>query len=314
MAIGGQGKAGRRLRVAGGENWDALVYLLAPGESLELRNPTGSLGIVKTLLGLLEVTMVRNGEKLGAGKKELRGGGDGTSLGGGGGGSADACIKFLGGPVRGLSPLGMTASTVVLEVVVRPPTGAGNEASKAWPRLLPPTDLPTAAAFERVPEVVVAEEEEEEEEEEEAAAGEEEEEKKKEAEAPGSGDNAKAGAVGEESSPRSVREALELGFEEVGGLDDQLDAIVRRVLASRANPAAARRLGVGHVRGVLLSGPPGCGKTLLARELARTLGAREPQIVNGPEILDKFVGEAEKKVRQLFAPAEAEYAAVGDGE
>ena len=42
------------------------------------------------------------------------------------------------------------------------------------------------------------------------------------------------------------------------------------------------------------------GKTLLARELANALGARPPQIVNGPEILDKFVGEAEKKVRIWF--------------
>lgn len=98
----------------------------------------------------------------------------------------------------------------------------------------------------------------------------------------------------------------------VGGLETQLDAIVRRVLASRADPAAARRLGVAHVRGVLLSGPPGCGKTLLARELARALGARDPVVVNGPEILDKFVGEAERKVRDLFLPAESEYAAVGD--
>lgn len=78
--------------------------------------------------------------------------------------------------------------------------------------------------------------------------------------------------------------------------------IKRRVLASRANPAAARRLGVSHVRGILLSGPPGCGKTLLARELSRILGAREPQIVNGPEILDKFIGEAERRVRELFLP------------
>ncbi len=42
------------------------------------------------------------------------------------------------------------------------------------------------------------------------------------------------------------------------------------------------------------------------------LGAREPQIVNGPEILDKFVGEAEKNIRALFKPAEIEYAQVGD--
>ena len=41
------------------------------------------------------------------------------------------------------------------------------------------------------------------------------------------------------------------------------------------------------------------------------LGAREPQIVNGPEILDKFVGEAEKNIRALFAPAEIEYNQVG---
>jgi SpoVK/Ycf46/Vps4 family AAA+-type ATPase len=115
---------------------------------------------------------------------------------------------------------------------------------------------------------------------------------------------------GEES--KNIQSALGMTFDEVGGLDAQLDAIARRVLASRANPAAARRLGVSHVRGILLSGPPGCGKTLLARELARLLDAREPQIVNGPEILDKFIGEAEKKVRALFAPAQREYAEVGD--
>lgn len=50
----------------------------------------------------------------------------------------------------------------------------------------------------------------------------------------------------------------------------------------------------------------------MARELSRLLGAREPQIVNGPEILDKFIGEAERRVRELFAPAEREYEEVGD--
>eukprot|EP00957_Ditylum_brightwellii_P035122 2663217-Ditylum_brightwellii.AAC.1 len=81
-----------------------------------------------------------------------------------------------------------------------------------------------------------------------------------------------------EEKKQRLNDALGIKFEKVGGLDAQLDAIARRVLASRANPEAARRLGVSHVRGVLLSGPPGCGKTLLARELAQILGAREPQI------------------------------------
>lgn len=66
-------------------------------------------------------------------------------------------------------------------------------------------------------------------------------------------------------------------------------------------------LGVGHVRGLLLHGPPGCGKTLLARELSRRLGARPPKLVSGPEILDKWVGEAERKVRLLFLDAELEH-------
>jgi vesicle-fusing ATPase len=109
-----------------------------------------------------------------------------------------------------------------------------------------------------------------------------------------------------------LNKKLGMDFENIGGLDSQLDDIARRVLASRANPHAAKRLGISHVRGILLSGPPGCGKTLLARELSRLLGSREPQIVNGPEILDKFIGEAERRVRELFAPAEREYDEAGE--
>ncbi|CAK8680854.1 unnamed protein product [Clavelina lepadiformis] len=57
---------------------------------------------------------------------------------------------------------------------------------------------------------------------------------------------------------------------------------------------------------MLLHGPPGCGKTLLARQIGKMLNAREPQIVNGPEILNKHVGESEENIRNLFEPAELE--------
>lgn len=64
------------------------------------------------------------------------------------------------------------------------------------------------------------------------------------------------------------------------------------------------RLGIQHIKGILLYGPPGTGKTLIARKLASLLGNVEVKIINGPELLDKFVGESERKVRELFAPAE----------
>jgi AAA+ superfamily predicted ATPase len=51
-----------------------------------------------------------------------------------------------------------------------------------------------------------------------------------------------------------------------------------------------------HVRGILLYGPPGTGKTLMARSIGKMLNAREPKIVNGPEILNKFVGASEENM------------------
>ena len=63
---------------------------------------------------------------------------------------------------------------------------------------------------------------------------------------------------------------------------------------------------------MLLYGPPGTGKTLIARQIAKALNCNEPQVVNGPQIFDKFVGGSEKKIRDLFAPAEAEQNEKGD--
>jgi vesicle-fusing ATPase len=63
--------------------------------------------------------------------------------------------------------------------------------------------------------------------------------------------------------------------------------------------------------GLLLFGPPGTGKTLMARQIGKMLNAREPKIVNGPEILNKFVGASEENIRKLFEDAEKE---VGSGQ
>lgn len=71
--------------------------------------------------------------------------------------------------------------------------------------------------------------------------------------------------------------------------------------------------GCKHVKGILLFGPPGCGKTLMARQIGKMLKAREPKIVNGPEILNKYVGESEANIRKLFADAEDEQKRVSGG-
>lgn len=72
------------------------------------------------------------------------------------------------------------------------------------------------------------------------------------------------------------------------------------------------KLGISHVKGILLYGPPGTGKTLIARQIGKMLNAREPKIVNGPEILNKFVGQSEENIRKLFADAEKEQKEKGD--
>lgn len=99
----------------------------------------------------------------------------------------------------------------------------------------------------------------------------------------------------------------------VGGMDSQLREIVERLLASRLlSPAIVTKMGLNHVRGVLFYGPPGCGKTLIARELAKVLKAHPPKIVNGPELLSKWVGGSEENVRNLFKEAEEEQRLLGE--
>ncbi|KAG9915841.1 AAA-domain-containing protein, partial [Aureobasidium melanogenum] len=58
--------------------------------------------------------------------------------------------------------------------------------------------------------------------------------------------------------------------------------------------------------------PPGTGKTLIARQIGKMLNAREPKVINGPEVLNKYVGQSEENIRKLFADAEKEYKEKGD--
>lgn len=99
----------------------------------------------------------------------------------------------------------------------------------------------------------------------------------------------------------------------VGGLNNEFQKIVRRAFSSRMYKAEfIEELGIKHIKGILLYGPPGTGKTLLARQISKMLRSKEPIIVNGPEILNKYVGSSEENIRKLFSAAEKEFTEKGN--
>lgn len=118
-----------------------------------------------------------------------------------------------------------------------------------------------------------------------------------------------AGQAGPSYAAPKLFKDKEFNFEKlgIGGLDNQFEQIFRRAFASRVfPPAVIEKLGIHHVKGVLLYGPPGTGKTLIARQIGKMLNGKEPKIVNGPEVLNKYVGASEENIRALFAEAEAD--------
>eukprot|EP00922_Rhytidocystis_sp_ex-Travisia-forbesii_P041134 GHVS01061387.1.p1 GENE.GHVS01061387.1~~GHVS01061387.1.p1 ORF type:complete len:757 (+),score=145.70 GHVS01061387.1:190-2460(+) len=94
----------------------------------------------------------------------------------------------------------------------------------------------------------------------------------------------------------------EFTWNDVGALQDLRRELVRRICNPIKQEVLYRRLGLGTPAGVLLYGPPGCGKTLLAKAVANESGANFIS-VKGPELLNKYVGESEKAVRELFQRA-----------
>lgn len=97
--------------------------------------------------------------------------------------------------------------------------------------------------------------------------------------------------------------SLQASYEDVGGLDKELRRVREMVELPLKYPDIFRRLGVEAPQGVLLYGSPGTGKTLIARAVAHESRATFLPI-NGPEIVNKFYGESEAKLRELFETAQ----------
>ncbi|MEM4152811.1 MAG: CDC48 family AAA ATPase [Candidatus Pacearchaeota archaeon] len=95
----------------------------------------------------------------------------------------------------------------------------------------------------------------------------------------------------------------EVTYEDIGGLDEEIKKIREMVELPLKHPEIFSRLGIEPPKGVLLYGPPGTGKTLLAKAVA-TESEANFILLNGPEIMSKFYGESEKRIRDLFDQAE----------
>jgi len=92
-------------------------------------------------------------------------------------------------------------------------------------------------------------------------------------------------------------------YEDIGGLDEEIRRIREMVELPLRHPEIFQRLGIDPPKGVLLHGPPGGGKTLLARAVANESDANF-YAINGPEIMSKFYGESEARMRKMFEDAE----------
>ncbi|MAG79273.1 ATPase [Candidatus Pacearchaeota archaeon] len=95
----------------------------------------------------------------------------------------------------------------------------------------------------------------------------------------------------------------EITYEDIGGLTEEIKKIREMVEIPMKHPEIFQRLGIDAPKGVLLHGPPGTGKTLLAKAVANESEANFI-LLNGPEIMSKFYGESEKRIRDIFEEAE----------
>jgi transitional endoplasmic reticulum ATPase len=102
-----------------------------------------------------------------------------------------------------------------------------------------------------------------------------------------------------------AKAGMTLSYEDIGGLKPQVHRIREMIELPLRYPEVFERLGIDAPKGVLLHGPPGCGKTLIARSIANETDAKFFS-VSGPEIIHKFYGESEAHLRKIFADASAQ--------
>lgn len=95
----------------------------------------------------------------------------------------------------------------------------------------------------------------------------------------------------------------EVTYEDIGGLEEETRKIREMVEIPMKHPEVFEKLGITPPKGVLLYGPPGCGKTLLAKALANEINAHFA-VINGPEIMSKYYGQSEENLRNVFDEAE----------
>jgi transitional endoplasmic reticulum ATPase len=108
-----------------------------------------------------------------------------------------------------------------------------------------------------------------------------------------------------EKPAKEERAIPRITYEDIGGLGPEIKKIREMIELPMKHPELFERLGVEAPKGVLLHGPPGTGKTLLARALASETNSHF-QTLSGPEIMSKYYGESEERLREIFKEAEEE--------
>ncbi|SEH18032.1 transitional endoplasmic reticulum ATPase [Natronorubrum sediminis] len=105
------------------------------------------------------------------------------------------------------------------------------------------------------------------------------------------------------STTTETEPASGVTYEDIGGLDEELELVREMIELPLSEPELFQRLGVEPPSGVLLYGPPGTGKTLIARAVANEVDAHF-ETISGPEIMSKYKGESEERLREVFETAE----------